>query len=153
MTWHYERLEGGSVVLLIQVLAAKRLIANFPEVSSAHRCEKRTSDSASDCWCRLERSYFQTPFTTSFQHPLQNGGRKTDGWCGRVNMWDWNDAQSVQLHRCGGWCNKTSSDVKVLILPERFVENRDFHETENLLSIRLPDKMPKNQAVKAVSNG
>ncbi len=31
-------------MFLIQVLAGKRLIANFPEVSAAHRCVRRTSD-------------------------------------------------------------------------------------------------------------
>lgn len=95
MTWHYERLDGGNVVFLIQVLAGKRLIANFPEVNTAHRCVRRTSDRPSDCWCRAAWGYFQTSFITSFQHQLQNGGRKIDGWRGLVNMHDWNDTQTV----------------------------------------------------------
>lgn len=86
---------GGNVVFLIQVLAGKRLIANFPEVNTAHRCVWRTSDRPSDCWCRAAWGYFQTSFITSFQHQLQNGGGKIDGWWGLVNMRDWNDTQTV----------------------------------------------------------
>lgn len=94
--------KGESVVFLKQVLAAKRLIANFPEVNPAHRCENRTSDrSPSDCWCRLAQGYFQTSFITSSQHQLQNGGGEIDGWRGLVNMRDWNESPSVCC--CGGW--------------------------------------------------
>lgn len=81
--------------LLIQVLAGKRLIANFPEVSTAHRCVRRTSDRPSDCWCRPVQGYFQPSFITSFQHQLQNGGEKIDGWRGLVNMRDRNDTRGV----------------------------------------------------------
>lgn len=95
MTWHYERLDRENVVFLIQVLAGKRLIANFPEVNTAHRCVWRTSDRPSDCWCRAVWGYFQTSFITSFRHQLQNGGGKIDGWRGLVNMRDWNDTQTV----------------------------------------------------------
>lgn len=89
------RMCGGGVVFLIQVLAGKRLIANFPEVNTAHRCVRRTSDRPSDCWCRAAWGYFQTSFITSFQHQLQNGVGKIDGWRGLVNMRDWYDTQSV----------------------------------------------------------
>lgn len=86
---------AGDVVFLIQVLAGKRLIANFPEVSTARRCVWRTSDRPSDCWCGPAQGYFQPSFITSFQHQLQNSGEKIDGWRGLVNMRDRNDTRGV----------------------------------------------------------
>lgn len=83
-------------MFLIQVLAGKRLIANFPEVNAAHRCVRKehliglqTADAGQ------HGGYFQTSFITSFQHQLQNGVGKIDGWRGLVNMRDWNDTQTV----------------------------------------------------------
>lgn len=85
-------------MFLIQVLAAKRLIANFPEVNPVRRCENRTSDRPPQTAdAGLVQGCFQTSFITSSQHPLQNGGRKIDGWRGLVNMRDWNETQSVWL--------------------------------------------------------
>lgn len=41
------------------------------------------------------QGYFQPSFITSFQHQLQNGGEKIDGWRGLVNMRDRNDTRGV----------------------------------------------------------
>lgn len=73
-------------MFLIQVLAGKRLIANFPrgEYSSQmcvcvcarreHLIGLQTADA------RAAWGYFQTSFITSFWHQLQNGVGKIDGW-------------------------------------------------------------------------
>lgn len=84
------------------MLAAKRLIANFLEVRSVHRCAEHVisrqtagAGQRGGGWVGGKGGCFQTSFVTSFQHHLQNGGWMIDGQRGLFDMRDWYDAQSA----------------------------------------------------------